>query len=255
MAAPRIPEDRSITGQRMTRRAFLFAGLFDWLLFWRKRSIRIAGTRFQIVRHGEDRRHYFWVHGNERTAHAVLLAHMKAVPGRAFLVENTVRNIPVGGGLLDPNRMFSRVGAEKNLRSLNQGWTDAQVSMALDVLDRDRDRFLETILPKAGKLLVALHNNGPGYSVNDEVPISDAVSLNDAGHPHEFMLCTMRSDFERLSKSQFNVVLQNTAPIEDDGSLSRLAAVRGIRYVNIEAGLGNSEGQQAMLDWVEKALP
>ena len=255
MAAPRIPEDRSITGQRMTRRAFLFAGLFDRQLFWRKRSIRIAGTRFQIVRHGEDRRHYFWVHGNERTAHAVLLAHMKAVPGRAFLVENTVRNIPVGGGLLDPNRMFSRVGAEKNLRSLNQGWTDAQVSMALDVLDRDRDRFLETILPKAGKLLVALHNNGPGYSVNDEVPISDAVSLNDAGHPHEFMLCTMRSDFERLTNSQFNVVLQNTAPNEDDGSLSRLAAVRGIRYVNIEAGLGNGEGQQAMLDWVEKALP
>ena len=239
----------------MTRRAFLFAALFDWLLFWRSRSIRIAGTRFQIVRHGEDRRHYFWVHGNERTAHDVLLAHMKTVPGRAFLVKNTVRNIPVGGGLLDPNRMFSRVGAEKNLRSLNQGWTDAQMSAALDVLDKDRSRFLETILPKAGKLLVALHNNGPGYSVNDEVPISDAVSLNNAEHPHEFMLCTMRSDFERLSKSQFNVVLQNTAPKEDDGSLSRLTAVRGIRYVNIEAGLGNSEGQQAMLDWVEKALP
>ncbi len=238
----------------MTRRAFLFAGLFDWLPFRRARSIRMAGTRFQIVRHDEDRRHYFWVHGNERTAHDVLLAHMKTARGRAFLVENSERNIPAGGGLLDPNRMFSRVGAEKNLRTLNQSWTDAQVSSVLDVLDRDRGRFLDAVLPKAGKLLVALHNNGPGYSVNDEVPISDAVSLNDAGHPHEFMLCTMRSDFERLSKSQFNVVLQNTAPKEDDGSLSRLAAVRGIRYVNIEAGLGNAAGQWAMVEWVEKAL-
>jgi hypothetical protein len=238
----------------MTRRAFLFAGLFDWLLFWRKRTIRIAGMPFQIVRHGEDRRHYIWIHGNERTAQNVLLDHMKTVHGRAFLVENTVRNIPIGGGQLDPNRMFSRVGAGKNLRSLNSGWADTQVNAALDRLEKDRGKFLTTILPKDGKLLVALHNNGPGYSMNDEVPISDAVSLNNASHPHEFMLCTMRSDFDRLSKSQFNVVLQNTAPKEDDGSLSRLTAVRGIRYVNIEAGLGNAEGQKAMLDWVEKAL-
>ncbi len=238
----------------MTRRLFLFAGLFDWLIFWRKRYLLIAETRFQIVRHGEDRRHYFWVHGNERTAHDVLLAHMQSVRGRAFLVENRVRNIPVNGGLLDPNRMFSRVGAEKNLRSLNPSWTDAQVRLVLDVLDADRGRFLNAVLPKGGKLLVASHNNGPGYSVNDEVPISDAVSLNDAEHPHEFMLCTIRSDFERLSNSPFNVVLQNAAPKEDDGSLSRLAAERGIRYVNIEAGLGNAERQRAMLDWVERAL-
>ena len=239
----------------MTRRAFLFAGLFDRLLFWRQRSIRIVGTRFEIIHHGENRRHYFWVHGNERTAHDVLLAHMKTAPGRAFLVVNTVRNIPVDGGQLDPNRMCSRLGAETNLRSLNQGWTDAQVNAALNLLDRDRTRFLEAILPKAGKLLVALHNNGPSYSVEDEIPLSDRVSLHNAAHPHEFLLCTMRSDFERLANSRFNVLLQNTAPKNDDGSLSRLAAARGIRYVNIEAGLGNGEEQQAMLNWVEKALP
>lgn len=239
----------------MTRRAFLLAGLFDWVLFWRKRSIRIVGTRFHIIRHGEDRRHYFWVHGNERTAHDVLLAHIKTAPGRAFLVVNTARNIPVDGGRLDPNRMFSRPGAEKNLRSLNQGWTDAQVNAALNLLDRDRTRFLETILPKAGKLLVALHNNGPSYSVDDEISLSDRVSLNNGDHPHEFLLCTMRSDFERLANSRFNVLLQNTVRKDDDGSLSRLAAARGIRYVNIEAGLGNGAEQQAMLDWVEKALP
>jgi len=239
----------------MTRRAFLFASLFGWLPFWRRRTIRMGGTPFRIVRNGEDRRHYFWVHGNERTAHDVLLAHMKTYQGRAFLVENTVRNIPVGGGLLDPNRMFSRVGAETNLRSQNPNWTPGQFTAALDSLDRDRPRFIAAVLPNDGKLLVAMHNNGPGYSVNDEVPISDAVSLNNADHPHEFMLCTMRSDFDRLMKSPFNVVLQNTAPKDDDGSLSRLAAIRGIRYVNVEAAHGNAPGQLAMLDWLEKSLP
>ena len=246
-----IPDSRSM----ISRRAFLFAGAFDWLLFWRRPSIKIAGVPFRIVRRGPDRRHFFWVHGNERTAHDVLLAHMKTFDGRAFLVENTVRNITVNSGQLDPNRMFSRAGAEKNLRTQNEKWDDARIAAALDRLDRDRDRFLKAILPPAGKLLVALHNNGPGYSVNDEVPISDAVALNNAGHPHEFMLCTMREDFDRLSKSPFNVVLQNAAPPDDDGSLSRLAAVRRIRYVNIEAAHGNTDGQRAMLDWVEKVLP
>jgi len=156
----------------MTRRAFLFASLFGWLPFWRRRNIRMGGTPFRIVRNGEDRRHYFWVHGNERTAHDVLLAHMKTYQGRAFLVENTVRNIPVGGGLLDPNRMFSRVGAETNLRSQNPNWTPGQFTAALDSLDRDRPRFIAAVLPNDGKLLVAMHNYGPGYSVNDEVPIS-----------------------------------------------------------------------------------
>jgi hypothetical protein len=151
--------------------------------------------------------------------------------------------------------MFSRVGAEKNLRSQNPGWTPEQINRALDRLDRDRPRFLSAILPPQGRLLVALHNNGPGYSVNDETGISDSVSLKNASHPHEFMLCTMRQDFERLKTSPFNVVLQNTAPPDDDGSLSRLTAVRNIRYVNIEAGLGNLEGQRKMLEWIEKELP
>ncbi len=242
------------TAPEITRRTFFFASLFPWFPFGRKHTIRMAGMPFRIVRNGPDRRHYFWVHGNERSAHDVLLEHMKAFPGRAFLVENTVRNIPIGGGHLDPNRMFSRIGAEKNLRTLNPSWDDLRVHAALGRLDRDRGRFMNAILPKTGALLIALHNNGPGYSVNDEVAISDAVSLNNADHPHEFLLCTMRKDFDRLSKSPFNVVLQNTAPKEDDGSLSRLTALRGIRYVNIEAGLGNVAGQKAMLDWVEKSL-
>jgi hypothetical protein len=48
--------------------------------------------------------------------------------------------------------------------------------------------------------------------------------------------------------------LQNTAPKEDDGSLSRLAAKLGIRYINLECGLGKVDRQREMLGWLEKEL-
>jgi hypothetical protein len=111
------------------------------------------------------------------------------------------------------------------------------------------------VCPRNGDVLIALHNNGPGYSVQDETGISDRTALNDAANPHEFCLCTDPADFARLATGAYNVVLQNRAPRVDDGSLSRLAALRGFRYVNIEAGLGRDQKQKAMLDWVDSALP
>jgi hypothetical protein len=249
---------KDLVSTQITRRELLIAGagfpLFPWNWF-RRRDIKIVGQRFRIVRRGKDRRHFFWVHGNERTAREVLLAHMETNDGRAFVVENEQRNIMVEGGKLDPNRMFSREGAEKNLRSLNPQLTPEQIQTVLDRLDRDRPKFLSTILPKDGKLLLAMHNNSEGYSVKDEVGISEKVALNNEANPHEFMLCTMPEDFEKLSKSPFNVVLQNSGPKDDDGSLSRLTALRKLRYLNIEAGLGKANEQRAMLEWVEKNLP
>jgi hypothetical protein len=237
---------------RWSRREFLAFG-FPFV-FWRRKRISIADIPFRIVRNGKDRRRYIWIHGNERTARDVLLAHMQAVEGRAFLIENNVRNATIGSGVIDPNRMFSRFGAEQNLRRLNPGWNEAQFASALVRLGRDRENFVGNVLPGNGGLIVALHNNSEGYSVKDEVPISDATALNNPEHPHEFMLCTMRRDFEVMAGSPFNVVLQNSAPKEDDGSLSRLAAARGVRYVNIEAALGNVGEQTRMLTWLEEHL-
>ena len=89
----------------------------------------------------------------------------------------------------------------------------------------------------------------------DEAPISDAKSIREPGNPHAFFLCTDPDDFKILSTSGYNVVLQQHAPKDDDGSLSRLAAARGLRYVNCEAGLGHGGRQQEMLDWLEWSLP
>ena len=71
---------------------------------------------------------------------------MRSTDGRAFLIENKVRNVELAGGSLDPNRMFSRAGAEQNLKRLNPAWNLHQVA-ALDTLDRDRDQFVRKFCP------------------------------------------------------------------------------------------------------------
>jgi hypothetical protein len=232
------------------RRDLLFASVSVF-----RRKPAIAGITFEEIRNGADRRRFIWIHGNEPAAAEVLRNHMRTTEGRAFLIESKDRNVPVRGGALDPNRMFSRAGAERNLQTLNPKWTPQQINSVLDELDRDREKFVRRILPLHGGLLVALHNNGAAYSVNDEVPVSNAVALNDEKHPDEFMLCSSAADFTILANSPFNALLQDKPQGQDDGSLSRLCAARGVRYVNIEAAQGTGQGQQRMLKWLEFALP
>jgi hypothetical protein len=90
--------------------------------------------------------------------------------------------------------------------------------------------------------------------VNDEVPISDSVSLREPANPHAFFLCTNPGDFAVLQKSPYNVVLQQKKPRQDDGSLSRLAASGGVRYVNLEVERGNAMKQMEMLRWMDENL-
>ncbi|MGH9721215.1 MAG: hypothetical protein ACRD8O_13450 [Bryobacteraceae bacterium] len=237
----------------ITRRRFVLGG-FGWFPFFRPKHAALEGARFRIVRNGSSNRRYIHIHGNESTAREVLTAHLRRFRGTGFMIEGTVRNVPCGSKVLDPNRMFSREGAAKNLRRLNPEMPEEELRAALDRLDRGRDRLVRTLLPPRGGLLFAVHNNSEGYSVRDEVSISDKVSLPRAGQPHEFFLCTQPADFEKLQSSSYNVVLQNTAPTEDDGSLSRLAALRGVRYVNLECALGNARAQVEMLEWAERNL-
>jgi hypothetical protein len=239
--------------RELDRRQFLAIG-FPFF-FWHRRSIRLDGAKFRILRRGRSARRYVHIHGNEETARQVLREHMRQHSGVAYLIEGDKRNVPAGAGRLDPNRMFSRQGAERNLRSLNPSWSSEQIGAVLDSLDRGREHLVRALLPPPGGLLFAVHNNSEGYSVRDEVAISDRVSLMDESHAHEFFLCTEAADFEKLAVSPYNVVLQNSAPKEDDGSLSRLAARRGVRYLNLECALGNRLKQKEMLEWADTHLP
>lgn len=236
----------------MRRREFLaLAGL---ALFWRHTRVTMAGISFRVVRRGASPHRYLHIHGNETTARDVLMEQVNAHGGVALLIQSDTRNVPIEGGQIDPNRMFSREGSSKSLKALNPGWSEAQIANAAAALERDRHKFLHAILPPKGGRIVALHNNSNGYSVESEIAISDRTSLKDAKNPREFFLATDAADFEKLAASPFNVVLQNTAPTEDDGSLSRLAAKLGVRYINLECALGKVERQRELLGWLEEKL-
>jgi len=235
----------------MERRSFL---ALPW--FGRRKEIKACGASFRVIRRGGTARRYLFIHGDEVTAQGVLAAHLALHDGLGYSVLNSKRTITAASGVVyDPNRMFSEEGLRRNLDRLNPTAEEWAKRAVLEIVAKDRARFVRRLTPPGKGLLVALHNNARGYSVKDEVAISEEVSLKDEAHPHEFLLCTDPVDFAKLKASPFNVVLQGKPGGEEDGSLSRLMATRGIRYVNIEAGIGKASEQKAMLDWVQANLP
>ena len=219
------------------------------------RTAKLAAIDFEFIRNGRSKRRYLLIHGGETTARAVLREHMRTHKGAATLVTGLARNIQYGAVAFDPNRIWSRDGAARNLARLNPKAAPADIEAALGMFDRERPKLLKAVLPPKGGVLIATHNNSEGYSVDDEVAISDKVALNDKQNNHEFFLTTSPIDYDRIARGPYNVVLQQKAPPDDDGSLSRLAASRGFRYVNLEVGLGKFDKQKEMLNWLEGQLP
>ena len=218
-------------------------------------EISFGEISFQVVQKGESNRHYIWLHGDEKTAKMALNDHMRAKEGKAFFIQSKTREVAVADGLIDPNRIFSSDGAKKNLHKYNPNWSNKKKSSILRVMDEEREDFLNTIFPIDGELLIALHNNFKGYNVYQEISKSDTVSIKKNQNPRDFFLCTNREDFDILSKSPYNVVLQESYPENDDGSLSWAALKWGVRYVNIEARLGWLSMQKKMLKYANDNLP
>jgi len=243
----------SLPSTPLTRRSLFLAGI--GLIQHHIDVVVLAGIEFQSWGAARRRRSYLRIHGNEETAREALLAHLAKHPSPALIVTGSGRNVSVAGGTLDPNRMFTRQGAEKSYTRLNPQWGPAEVGKALDWLDRERPRLLERLLPEKGGLLVSAHNNSAGYSVEDEVAISDRLHLPRRSEPHEFFLTTSESDFKKLAQGPYNVVLQSGQKGDEDGSLSRTCARLGVRYVNLEVGSGKLAMQIEMLGFLEKALP
>ncbi len=215
----------------------------------------LSGVSFEVMRYQHSNRRYLLIHGNESTARDLLTNWMYTHPGIGYAVTSKTRNVEIEGAKIDPNRMFSRVGAEASLRRLNNGMAADKVTGILNYLDRHRDELLKHLIPPPGGVTIALHNNNEGYNVNEELADSDRTSIRQPNRPHEFFLCTDPADYEVLAKSPYNVVLQNKKPATDDGSLSRLAAKKGFRYINLETTLGQYEEQAARLEWLDANLP
>lgn len=247
------------TGFRFGRRDFLL-GMTPALApgFLKKPVQTLSGVEFRVYRYDpvaflQSPRRYLMIHGDEDTARDVLTSYMYDHDGIAFVVTSKTREVEINGVKIDPNRMFSRTGAEQSIRGLTPGIDSAKAAGTLDFLDRQREAFLKELLPQKGSRLVALHNNRD-YSVNNEIAASDATSIKEPHLPQHFFLCTNAKDYEVLKQSPYNVVLQ-TKPDPDDGSLSRLAAKRGVRYINLECAIGEYEAQQERLRWLDDRLP
>jgi hypothetical protein len=239
----------------LDRRSFLIGPFLTGLrsLFPHKSHEKICGIDFHVMRYGHSPRRFLVIHGDENTARDVLSDYMHDHEGIGYAVMNSGRNVEIEGVAIDPNRMFSRVGAEKSIAGLNPGLDPAKRDAALQFLDREREKLLKRLTPPGISRLFALHNNRD-YSVRDELDASDRTSLREPDRPRDFFLCTDRRDFDILSKSPFNVVLE-TKPEPDDGSLSRLAARRGFRYINLECAIGSYEDQMERVRWLEDRLP
>jgi len=232
---------------------FLLASIYIFAL-GKNDKVQIATIQFKVIQNGDSDRRYIWLHGDEQTARMALESHMKKNQGKAFLVEGILRESEFYGGIIDPNRIFSSLGAKANIQKYNPRWTKKEKEDRLLTINQDRKIFFKNIFPKNGELLIALHNNYKGYNINKELGRSDANSIKKDQNPRDFFICTNRSDFEILSQSPFNVVLQEKSPKKDDGSLSWAALINDIRYINIETRLGWLSQQKKMLNYIEKNL-
>lgn len=236
------------------RRTFLLG----WFPFFSHRPLlKLCGVEFRVLRRGHSPNRYLVIHGDEDTARDVLTAYMSDHNGIAYVVTNKERNVAIERPgypptKLDPNRMFSREGAERSIRSLNPFMDPERVISVLDLLDDEREKLLKHLTPPKGSRLFAMHNNRD-YSVQDELAASDQTSIKQPDQPRNFFLCTNPQDFDALKQSPFNVVLQ-TQPDPDDGSLSRLSARRGFRYINLECAIGAQEAQLERVKWLDEHL-
>lgn len=239
------------TDSGIGRRGFV-TGMFP-ALFHRRGEREICGVRFRVMERGmPSPRRYLVIHGDEDTARDVLTKRMATLAGRALIVTGKTRHVEVRGLKIDPNRMYSKAGADLSLKRLNANAGAAKLEDVSHWLDGHREKLLSLVTPGPGSRLFALHNNRD-YSVKDELAASDEVALNQPDMPRHFFLCTDKRDFQILKGSPYNVVLQ-TKSDPDDGSMSRLAARRGFRYINLECAIGDYAGQMARVDWLEKYL-
>ena len=219
-----------------------------------KSFIMFAGAKFNLVQNGDSPNRYIWLHGDEQTARMALEYHIGLYNGLAFFIESETREIPFKSTIVDPNRIFSRDGAYYALRKFKPGWQPGTLKMSLDEIDRERESFLDILMPNKNGLLISLHNNFRGYNVHKEKGNSQRISIKKNENPRDFIICTNSSDFEILVSSPYNVVLQNELPERDDGSLSWEALRRNVRYLNIETRLGYLSKQKAMLKYIEDNL-
>ena len=111
----------------------------------------LCGIDFDVLRYAhKSPRRYLFVHGDEPTARDILQSYMYDHNGVAYLVKSTTRDVVIEGLKIDPNRMFSRLGAQRSFQNENPGVDVPKVEAALDFLDREREKLVRALTPLKG---------------------------------------------------------------------------------------------------------
>ncbi|MEM9280679.1 MAG: hypothetical protein AAGA96_02540 [Verrucomicrobiota bacterium] len=242
----------------------LGSGLFaSESIFAREESLRLAEreVRFEVLigGQGDNGILFLSLHSNEKTSVDSLRYFLPQIGGKFVAIQASGdRRLHLAPGrtsvTIDPNRMFSPVGIERDLKRFSiprPGDADRVEVFGKAVVER----YL-----KPAKLVVALHNNTPnGFSIlsyqpgGSEAASAGKIYVNTEHDPDNFFVVTVPAHFEALKRVGYNVVLQADEPV-DDGSLSVFCGRSGIPYVNIEAEHGDVGMNRQMIRSLMKIL-
>jgi len=211
--------------------------------------------RIQTFQYG-DRKDIVFIslHDNEFTGLEPTKLLLEEHGGLLIKIENNYnRNINFSldqrSYTFDPNRMFSKIGIQKTLKSF--GRTN---SKAVNEVDKFTKRILQ-LFPKGFNCAIALHDNTDGgYSVkhyqsgNQYGNDARLVSIEASQDPDDFFLTTDSLLFHQLSAKKYNTILQHNQRAKQDGSLSVYFGKKNIRYLNCETQHGKTAQFKEMME-------
>ncbi|HVG13115.1 MAG TPA: hypothetical protein VM843_08930 [Flavisolibacter sp.] len=199
------------------------------------------------------------LHANEVTARTAAETILAASGGVLLTLENGEKRLLSfrhrgSNYLADPNRIFTLLGRRATLKVLSRYNKAAAVELL-----RFANFYVLQIEP--AETVIGVHNNtDANYSVlnyrrgGSFFEDAKETHINDARDPDDFYITTDDSLFQKLKRKDYNVVLQNNARADDDGSLSIYYARKGKSYINVEAEHGHVAEQVLMLQELHDLL-
>lgn len=193
------------------------------------------------------------VHDDETTAVEAARSILERQGGLLIKIENNKkRNIsfPFKGQIytFDPNRIFSRLGISKSLR------TNGKINpLAIVEVEKFADLLLK-LIPDSVPCVIALHNNYDGdFSVRTYLPggkrQTDAkqVYADEWQDADDIALTTDQVIYDRMASFGYNSILQDNVNVNKDGSLSVYYGELNRKYINIETQHGKVIQYREML--------
>jgi len=202
---------------------------------------------------------YFNMHDNENTAVAAADSIVSQHGGRFIELKHKgkrwleIKTIDKTSFCFDPNRIFTDLGIYKTLR------TCLSYSSQNQKLVKNFSQFITDSLLSEPKIIIAIHNNVNGYSINEYLEKglyrhnADKTFFNKDLSPHDFYLVNDSIHFDYFQQLNYNVVLLSKNA-DDDGSLSVYCQQKNISYINVEAKEGHFQEQYKMLELVQELI-